>query len=468
MASAVVLGGGLAGMLAATAVARHVDQVTIIESDRLPDSPRPRRGLPQGYHNHTLLSGGARALDSLLPGTTDLLYAAGAKQRLMSAGMAMMTAEGYYMRHQCTAYMLACSRDLIDHVVRQRVLRDDAVRLLESTEVLGLAGDAGRVHGVRIKEDDQPERVLAADLVIDATGRRSKTPQWLVELGLPQVKEEVLDAGFAYSSRLFEAPPEAPAEFPGILMQAEGNTGRPGRGGALLPNEDGRWIVALIGTRGGHPPTDENGFMEFARSLPHPVFAQLMETASPLGPIRAYRGIANQRRRYDRMRLPENFLVIGDAAQALNPNYATGMSVSALGAVVLRTQLKRQGLTPGLGRKVQAGITKAGLGPWQNATATDQWFPRVETNFKPVGGAMMRRFSARVSRTAAVDAAVCNAVVNVGCLDAPPTAMMTLPVLRTVLRKPRRDQLTADEAIAQFPEFAELLAAVAADPAPAS
>jgi hypothetical protein len=63
---------------------------------------------------------------------------------------------------------------------------------------------------------------------------------------------------------------------------------------------------------------------------------------------------------------------------------------------------------------------------------------------------------------------VCNAVVNVGCLDAPPTAMMTLPVLRTVLRKPRRDQLTADEAIAQFPEFAELLAAVAADPAPAS
>lgn len=76
---AVVLGGGLAGMLAATVLARHADTVTIIERDRLPDGPVHRKGVPQGHHTHVLLAGGARAIDELLPGITEELINQGAQ-----------------------------------------------------------------------------------------------------------------------------------------------------------------------------------------------------------------------------------------------------------------------------------------------------------------------------------------------------------------------------------------------------
>ncbi|MEU4716961.1 NAD-binding protein, partial [Micromonospora purpureochromogenes] len=81
MSRAVVLGGGLAGMLAAAALARAVDEVTVVERDQLPTEPQPRKGLPQGHHSHILMRGGVEALDQLLPGVTDRLYAAGAKRR---------------------------------------------------------------------------------------------------------------------------------------------------------------------------------------------------------------------------------------------------------------------------------------------------------------------------------------------------------------------------------------------------
>ncbi|MEU5942260.1 FAD-dependent monooxygenase [Micromonospora sp. NPDC047548] len=464
MSRAVVLGGGLAGMLAAAALARAVDEVIVVERDQLPTEPQPRRGLPQGHHSHILMRGGVEAFDQLLPGTTDLLYAAGAKRRGLPSGALARGPEGWMERLDTDAYLLLCSRELLDHVVREQVLRDRRVTVREGTRVTGLIGDSGRVTGVRI-EQGGAESTLDADLVVDATGRATSAPKWLVDLGLPQVREDVVDAGIVYVSRWFTAPPGTRDDFPGVMIQMQPGTGRPGQGAGLLPMENGRWILSLFGSRGGEPPTDEEGFQQFARERHHPIIADLIAQARPDGPIRAYRSIPDQRRRFEKLPVPEGFLVIGDAAQALNPVHGTGMSVAAQCALTLRTELDARGLRPGFSRNVQAAIAKINQGAWQIAVNTDQGLPNVKATVPLRGGAFADKMAARVARTGCGNRMVINTVFSVASLCAPMTRMMTPAFLWAVLRGPRTPALTAEQAIAQFPEFGDL---VKVDAAPRS
>src|SRR5580693_10061930 len=74
---AVVVGGSLAGMLAARVLSNHFDGVTLLERDRFPETPAARMGLPQGRHAHGLLERGRRVLERFLPGLTGELVRTG-------------------------------------------------------------------------------------------------------------------------------------------------------------------------------------------------------------------------------------------------------------------------------------------------------------------------------------------------------------------------------------------------------
>ncbi|MYS75938.1 NAD(P)-binding protein, partial [Streptomyces sp. SID5926] len=77
---AVVVGAGLAGMLAAAVLAdAGVAEVVVLDRDELPDGPRRRRGLPQGRHAHLLMPGGLAAMEEIVPG-------ASLGKRLLAAG----------------------------------------------------------------------------------------------------------------------------------------------------------------------------------------------------------------------------------------------------------------------------------------------------------------------------------------------------------------------------------------------
>ncbi|GAA3433013.1 NAD(P)/FAD-dependent oxidoreductase [Kutzneria kofuensis] len=225
---AVVLGGGMAGMLAAAALVGHADAITIVEGDTFPETPLPRKGLPQGYHSHMFMGGGVQAMDTLLPGTSQLLVAAGANRRELPGGSLTLASVGWHRRAASTAYSLVCSRELMDHVVRQQTLRNAQISVLQQTQVKGLVGDADRITGVRIQRGDAPVETIDADFVVDATGRRSQTPKFLAALGLPAVEEETVDSGLSYSTLLFQAPPGG-SEIPVILIQPQAGTGKPGR-----------------------------------------------------------------------------------------------------------------------------------------------------------------------------------------------------------------------------------------------
>ncbi|WP_062440820.1 NAD(P)/FAD-dependent oxidoreductase [Herbidospora daliensis] len=314
MTRAVVLGGGLAGVLAAVALTRHADEVVVLESDRYPAGPRPRRGLPQSHHNHVLMTGGIRALDELLPGVVDDLLTAGAHRRNLPGDCLIFSGEGWFHRVRTEADLIACSRPLLDEVIR----RHAGIEVNEGVRAVGLTGDAEKVTGVRTGTG----ALLGADLVVDATGRRSQAPGWLAALGVPPVEEVTVPSGVAYATRLYEGSGDVPA----VMVHPKYS---PARGGTLFPIEGGRWIVTMT----GDPPLDEAGFLAYARELRDPVIADLIEKAEPAGPIRPCHDTANRRRYFENAQLPEGFLAVGDSLVTVNPVFSHGMSVAAMSAV---------------------------------------------------------------------------------------------------------------------------------------
>ncbi|MCL7456114.1 FAD-binding protein [Micromonospora echinofusca] len=436
---AVVVGGGLAGMLAATVLAGHptVGTVTVVERDELPDDATERRGLPQGHHAHVLMSSGARIIEGLLPGVTRAWLDAGAHRLGLPHGYVMLLPQGWLPRWETEEFVVSCSRALLDHVVRQRVRRRAGVRVLDRSRVTGLLGDAGRVTGVRVRREGVDEELPAA-LVVDASGRASRSPRWLAELGAGPVTEDLVDSGLRYATRIFRAPQPAARGFPVVNVQADPTRRRPGQTAALVPIEGGRWLVTLSGTRGGEPPADERRFVAFARGMRHPVVGDLIADAEPLGPVRVTNSTANRRRRFDKMdRWPAGFVVLGDAVASFNPVYGHGMSVAAKEAAILRAELDRLGLAPGLAGSVQRAVAAVADEGWQHAAGSDIRFPDVRGAAPSTIDRIRWRYQDRLFRTALDRRPIAEELIRVFSLSAPSSRLRSPRVALATLRGPR-------------------------------
>ncbi|MEU0368726.1 FAD-dependent monooxygenase [Streptomyces sp. NPDC006283] len=435
---AVVIGGGLAGMLTAGVLREYVEQVTVVDRDTLPEGPRPRRSLPQAHHAHLLWSGGARAIESLLPGTTDRWLAAGARRIPLPTGLVSMSAQGWFRRFPEMQFVIACSRDLLDWVVREQVVTDPRVVVLERTELLGLEGGAGVVDGVRVRGEAGNERVLAADLVVDASGRGSRAPEWLQSLGLPKVREESVDSGLAYASRIFRAP-DGSDEYPVVNVQADAREPRPGCTATIVPLEGRRWLVTLSGTRGGQPTNAADKFGDFARSVRHPVVGELITHAEPLTEVVVSRSTVNRRRYYEKAATwPEGFVAIGDAVATYNPVYGHGMSVAAQGVLELRRALAAHGVTsPGLARRVQRSLAGPVGTAWDLATGQDILYPGAIGKDPGVAAKVLRHYVDRLMLTATGRPLVAKALFDVMTLSARTSSLLRPEVALAVLRGPK-------------------------------
>ncbi|MDJ0382691.1 FAD-dependent oxidoreductase [Streptomyces sp. G-G2] len=441
---AVVIGGGLTGMLAAAALAPYADRVTVIERDVLPAGPEPRAFLPQAQHGHMLWSGGAEAIEGLLPGFSERLLAAGAHRIPLTSGMVSFSPGGWYRRWRPTHYLFSATRDLIDWTVRQGVARLANVRVIEDTRVLGLTGACDRVTGLRISGREGTEELLLATLVVDASGRGTRTPRWLRELGLPEVREELVDSGVVYASRLYQAPPGTD-RFPVVNIQAAAREPRPGKVATILPVEGDRWLVTLSGTRGGRPTSDSADFEPFARSARHPVVADLLQYAKPLSEVSTFANTANRRRYFEKSRLwPEGFVVLGDAVASFNPVYGHGMSVAAQGARALRRTLLAEGglRAAGLARRTQRAVAASVSVAWDLATGQDIFYPETVGKRPTLADKALSRYVDRLVLTATADFVVATALTEVMTLSAPISTLVRPRVLLHALRGPTMPQLT--------------------------
>ncbi|MEU3727506.1 FAD-dependent monooxygenase [Streptomyces sp. NPDC031705] len=443
---AVVIGGSLAGMLTAAALVRAgVGEVVVVERDALPQGPLSRKGLPQAHHAHLLWSGGAAAVDALVPGTIAALRDDGAHRISLPTNMVGFSPEGWFRRWEKEShYVLLASRDLLDWHVRRAVAALPGVTVADRTEVLGPAGDARCVTGVRVRGEDGAERVLDADLVVDASGRASRTPRWLRELGVAEPAVRTVDPGLVYASRIFRAPKDLGSTFPVIVnVQADPRETGPGRSATLVPIEGDRWLVTLSGTRGGEPTADAGDFEEFARALRHPIVSELIAGAEPLTDVVLTRTTVNRRHHYEKAALPGRFLVLGDAVAAYNPVYGHGMSVAAQSALALRDTVVRYGWSDG---RLAARAQKAVAGPvaaaWALSTGNDVFYPGATESGPTPAERVAAAYVRRLMRTSTGNGRVTRAVTDVMTLERPASRLFTPPVLLAALLGPRRPQLT--------------------------
>ncbi|MGW7466979.1 FAD-dependent oxidoreductase [Streptomyces xantholiticus] len=441
---AVVIGGGLAGTLSAAACLPHVERVTIIERDELPAQPAPRKGLPQGRHAHMLWSGGARAMEQLVPGVTQQWLTAGAHRISLPTGMVSYSPAGWYRRWPKEShFLIGASRDLIDWGVRDTVLRHPNVTLESGVEPLGLTGTRQRVDGLLIRTADGTEQHLEADLVIDATGRASRAPQWLHELGAPPVREETIDAGVVYASRIYKAP--ACIDRPTVInIQADPRQHRPGQVATIIPVEGRRWFVALSGSRGGEPTDDPDNYLDFARSVRHPLVGDVLSHAEPLSDITLSRSTLNRRRYWEKSAIPEGFVLVGDAVAALNPVYGHGMSVAALDALALRSELQRRPVrSAGFARAVQRAIARPTDVAWTLATGQDIHFPNARGRRPTVIDRKLSGYVHRVTQASTGSFRVAKAVTHVMTLEKRVTQFLRPDVLLAAARGSRLPPLAS-------------------------
>ncbi|MET9774824.1 FAD-dependent monooxygenase [Streptomyces sp. NPDC006367] len=440
---AVVIGASAAGLFAAAALAEHAD-VTLVERDVLPEGPEPRRGVPQARHAHLVWSGGVRALGELLPGLVDDVVCRGGRLvHIMGDMVSRAPNEVWFRRFLATRHRnLVCSRDLLDSVVRDHVLKDGRITLCQGTSALALEGDARRVRGVRVAGGDG-ERVLDADLVVDASGRGSRAPQWLAALGLPPVAEREVDAGLTYATRVYRAPgTTADGAFPLVNVQAN-PADPPGRGGIVLPVEGDRWIVTLGGTRGGEPTADPDAFVPYALGLADPVIGELLRDAEPLGDVTVTRSTANRRRYYEKLTpWPDGFTVLGDAVAGYNPVYGHGLTVAAQGALAVSDVLRRTPLTaPGTARALQRAAARPVAGAWGLAVGQDAFYPGAADTPPTVVERLLARYVDRAVATGARNPRAMGALLDVMSMERPPARLFSPDMLVPMLFGPRKPHL---------------------------
>jgi 2-polyprenyl-6-methoxyphenol hydroxylase-like FAD-dependent oxidoreductase len=429
---AVVLGASFAGLLAAAVLSEFYRRVTVVERDHLPAAAAHRRGVPQGRHLHALLASGSSALEELFPGILDELTADGSAH-LDELSQFWQVLGGHDL-HRSTGEFAErlrtyqSTRPFLEDHVRRRVRRLATVTMLEGHDAVYLLADGPRVTGARVAPREGGRSVaLTADLVVDATGRGSRTPAFLAELGFDRPVEEGTRVRLAYASQLLRIPdPHPPAKM--FLIGTA--PGRP-TGGALGQCEDNTWLLTGAGMAGHEPPTEWPALRDFAAEWAPAPMAEALQRAEPIGEPARYRYPTTQWRRYDKLRrFPEGLVVLGDAVCSFNPAYGQGMSVVALEAQALRRCLADGSAR--LGTRFFAATAATVDAAWQLATAADLAVPEVPGRRTPAmrfGAWYTNRLIARCMS----DITLFERFVRVTQLLEPPSTLFAPAVARRVL-----------------------------------
>jgi 2-polyprenyl-6-methoxyphenol hydroxylase-like FAD-dependent oxidoreductase len=332
---AVVIGSGMGGLFSATVLARHFDEVIVLDRDHEPTTADARGAVPQGHQFHVLLPGGLQAMCDWFPGFTDDLVAAGGVPMMFGRDFYAYTTLGKSYSIQAHVpdafetgeYTYVQSRPQLELLVRRRVADLDNVSFRYRTLAdRPLLDDTGNVAGVMIRGGEP----IHADLVIDASGRNSLAAQWLPDMGYATAPETYVNCDITYASVVCE--PENWDAFDGsvVFVMASEDGEHASRAGAVVKMPDGKWLLNLTGRYGDFPSKDWVAFRDFGRTLVHPFFDEMADTVTPVGDIKTYRMPRAVRHHYEQVeRFPEGILPLGDAVCFFNPTHGQGMSSAA-------------------------------------------------------------------------------------------------------------------------------------------
>ena len=435
---ALVIGAGIAGLTAASALAHRFEHVVVLERDSLPAQPTHRAGTPQARHVHGLLLSGQRALSELFPGFEQDLARSGAVP--LRAGLDVRVERpGYdpFPQRDLGWSGYAASRPAIERALRRRVEGQANITLRQRCRVMEVLAspDGAMVTGVRSADEDGTSETMAADLVVDASGRGALTLALLQSIGRPLPEETTIGINLGYATSIFAIPNDAPTDWKGVMTFGEAP--RDSRGALMLPLEGNRWMVT-VGHQGDVLPSDAEGFLAFAQSLRTHTIYNAIRHSKLLNGVARYGFPESVRRHFERLdSFPRGLLPIGDAICRFNPVYGQGMSVAALEASLLKRLLEKPGqasdpiagLAPTFFSEMQALLET----PWSVAML-DFAFPHTRGQ-RPVDFETTLKFGTALSRLAAEDPAVHRLTIEVQHLLKPRSVYRDPNLMQRVFAK---------------------------------
>jgi flavin-dependent dehydrogenase len=440
---AVVIGGSIAGLTAARVLSDHFDKVTVIERGEMADGIDFPKGVPQARHPHILLIRGEQILEDLFPGIGQDLIDGGASRLNFGRDLKLRFPSGWLPHYETTLEATATSRRLLDYTVYRRVSETQNISFKPNSEVVSICTDEDNRHVIGVQIHNRANgRVedIPAELVVDASGRSSKAPEWFVQLGYETPEDQTVNAFPGYSTRIYEIPENFGKSWKTLYIMPSPTGGS--RGAIIIPMEGNLWHLSLLGMNRDYPPTDEKGFLEFARSLVSQDVYEAITAARPVSPIWGYRRSENRMRRYDKLEnYLEGFVALGDAVYALNPVYGQGMTLAAIASQLLDQHLEEQAQTgqgndfTGMAEKFQKALSKELVMPWQTATNEDMRWPDTEGKQEMDGASkFIGRYFNLVVQAMPHSVKITDTFFRVQHMIAPPTILMRPDNLFTVLK----------------------------------
>lgn len=335
-----MLGGSVAGLLAARVLTDHADEVVVVDRDDLADGPAERKGVPQGRHVHGLLARGLEEMERLFPGLTSELAADGGE--IADPGVDLhWYVTGERKPPAAIGNGVACTRPFLEAHLRRRLVVLPGVTMVHG-RVARLTATDGKVDGAILEgapeETGEGER-LRADLVVDCSGRTSRADAWLGALGYEAPPRRTVNVELGYATRLFPRQPEDRLGGGRGVFSINEEPGR-FRGAAAFAVEGGRWIVTVGGYHDDRPTISAEDFSSRLAADPAVALRQFADRDDALTDVVTFRYPASVRRDYDRCkRLAGGFLAAGDAVASFNPIYGQGMTSAALHAAQIGAYL---------------------------------------------------------------------------------------------------------------------------------
>ncbi len=400
----VVIGGGFAGLGAGLALARGGARVTLLERDATPFPENPvaafekwdRRGAPQVRHSHAFLARLRNLLRDRMPDVLEALLAVGTEELPVGG----LLREGIDDRSPRACdddlTLLACRRVTFEWVLHRCVLDTPAITHRDGCEVRGLVGENGVVTGVRIARRGEPDEALAADLVVDAGGRRSQLASWLTAAGFPALRQDSEPCGIFYCSRFYRLragvePPARDTTIGADLGYAKY---------AIFHGDGGIFSITFAAA------PEDTPLRALLRTAPFEAAARVLppierwvraELSEPISEVHGMDGLRNTRRHFlvDGEPIAPGVVAIGDAAIHTNPLYGRGCTLALVHAFLLADALAQHGSdVRALALALEAGSERE-IAPWYYAALAQdrdaaKWAQELRAGAPPLSDASGR------------------------------------------------------------------------------
>ncbi|WP_156575618.1 NAD(P)-binding protein [Bacillus luti] len=340
---AVVIGGSLAGKLAAKALSTTFKEVIIIEAGEKWDGKASRKRVPQSNHPHVLLKGGEKAIEELFPNITNELIEAGSIENNFTRDLKWHQFGLWKQPFIGEVQMIQQSRLLLEWHIQKRIDQILNITTKYETLVEGLLVDVKihKVCGVKVKclETGMQEEIHA-DIIVDASGFGSKSIEWLREYDI-EVQEEKVRIDLFYTTKMFQLKENETLNCCNMLMSPSFPDNP--YGVLIQTIEDNRYFVTFSGYANEKAPQTDEEFYNFAENLSISNVTDFLNKAEAISHIKTYKIPYQVCRRFDLVNnLPERLLVVGDAHCRFDPVFGQGVSVAAMEAHQLQLLLQRR------------------------------------------------------------------------------------------------------------------------------